>query len=528
MNPNKNFTADLIVYGGTPAGIITAVAAARKGVNTLIVEQTKHVGGLSTSGLNTSESEHMLMCSFGGIQNEFYRRLGKRYGLDAPLHRWESHVAEDIYEEMLSEAGVAVEREGLIESVATESGWIHSLTTTDGRSFTGKRFVDCSYEGDLAKLAGVTMAWGREPISQYDESLAGMRYINSLEEVANAKGHALAKDDVVHARTVDDQGNLLKGFIPANEIRLGEGDHKTANYNFRVTISRGKDRIPFVKPEGYNPADYNPVVEWLLSLDEPRWNSCVGMLKHPSGTYAIDERGIGMHVEGDKWEVNNHQAAVWSLGYFGAQFDWPDGDHATRQRIWEDHKRHHQGLFYFLSHDERLPQSLRDEAQSWGLAPDEFTDHDNWPYYLYVREARRMVGDYVMTQHDILNNRRKDDVVMLGSHWIDCHHVQRVALDENSFRNEGRIWVAIDQPYDIPYRCLIPKGEQCRNLWVPVAVSASHVGFCSIRLESQWMLLGHVCGNAVAQSLSHDQDAQAIDIKQLQTTLKSEEVQLAV
>lgn len=231
-------------------------------------------------------------------------------------------------------------------------------------------------------------------------------------------------------------------------------------------------------------------------------------------------------LPGRKWELNNRQDAVISLGHLGGQFCYPEADHAQRRRIWEDHRNHHQGLLYFLVHDRAVPRALRAEAARWGLAPDEFTDNDHWPYHLYVREARRMVGAYVLTQHDIQSHRRKPDSVALGSHWIDGHHVQRVAWSRTRFRNEGRIWVQVTAPFQIPYRCLTPSADDCANLLVPVCASASHVAFCSIRLESTWMALGQAAGVAAALAAEQNRPVQQLDAGTLQEHLLAAGVRL--
>lgn len=546
---------DVVVYSGTPAGVIAAVTAARRGARVLLLEPYRHVGGLSTSGLNTSEVEHMLPESWGGIQQEFYVRLGRRYGLDGPLHRWESRVAEAAFLEMLDEAGVTVEYDRWIDTAEVDGNRIVALTTTDGSRYAGRCFIDCSYEGDLARRAGVTMTFGRESTQQYDEPLAGQRFVESLDEVQNSKGHGKGFDEVLPARTVDADGNLLPLFTPLSQITPGAADHRVMNYNFRVTVSTADDRVPFPQPDGYDPDDFANIADWLKGETGDWLGSVMGVMDHPSGKYvhfegnfggAIDRypypsgqyeavdpgqdhsvpAGFIKPVKTHKWELNNKQAAVWSLGHFGAQFGWPDGSHEQRAAIWAEHKRHNLGLLYFLANDPAVPTPIREDTARYGLAADEYTDHDHWPYQLYVREARRMVGQYVMTQHDILTHRDKDDAVMQGSHWIDCHHVQRVAVDEGHFRNEGRMWQEVTEPYDIPYRCLLPRPEECANLLVPVAVSASHVAFCSIRLESVWMLLGQAAGEAATLALDADRATHDIEIPALQRRLAESGVPL--
>lgn len=523
MNP---ITHDVVVYAATPAGVAAGVTAAQRGAKVVLIEPHRHVGGLSTSGLNTSEAEHMLPESWGGVQEALYRRIGGRYGIDGPLHRWESHVAEQAMLEMLDEAGVEVVYDGWIDSASVEDGRITALTTTDGRTFAGRVFIDCSYEGDLAHCAGVSMTFGREAIDAYGESLAGQRFIERPDEVANTKGDYQKVDELIEARTVDADGNLLPLFTPMSEITLGAGDGRVMNYNFRVTVSTADDRVPFTAPEGYDPADFANVATWLAGAGGKVLGDVIDVYNHPSGQYHRTPDGFARPIKTHKWELNNKQAAVWSLGHFGAQFGWPDGTHEQRRAIWAEHKRHNLGLLYFLASDAAVPAKLREDARRYGLAADEYADNDHWPYQLYVREARRMVGDWVMTQRDVLDDRDKSDVIMRGSHWIDCHHVQRIAVDANHFRNEGRIWKQVERAYDIPYRVLLPSREQVSNLLVPVAVSASHVAYCSIRLESVWMLLGQAAGDAAVGAVAADAPVQSLDIAALQRRLTEGGVKL--
>jgi len=233
-------------------------------------------------------------------------------------------------------------------------------------------------------------------------------------------------------------------------------------------------------------------------------------------------KGNGVEaVPGEKWELNNRQSAIFSLGHFGGQVGYPDGDRATRRRIVQDHRAHNQGLLYFLGHDPDVPRRVREAMGRYGLAADEYADNDHWPYQLYVREARRMVGAHVLSEHDVRRDRRKAGSVTVGSHWIDCHHVQRVAVSREGFRNEGRIWLRTDEPFEIPYGCLTPKAGEAANLLVPVACSATHVAFCAVRLESTWMALGHVAGSAATEALAQDVPVQAVDIDRLRAALEA-------
>lgn len=488
---------DVIVYSGVPCGIAASIASARQGAKTLLIEPTKHVGGLSTSGLNTAETEHMLKWTFGGIAQEFYLRMGKHYGMDRATYYFESNLAERIYNEMLTEAKVEV-RYGLrVDKVKKEGTQIKSLTLSDGTEVSAKVFVDAGYEGDVMARAGVSYTWGREPISEYAESLAGIR---------------LDKDPR-KAVTVDEQGNLLPGITGwAKDVKEGEGDRKVMNYNWRLCFSNADDRTPIPPPKHYDRARYRILESWIKE------RAAAGkelVLKDILDLYSHAPK------RKDKKEVNNKQYAVISIGHFGGQFDYPDGDYATRERVIQDHIDYTLGMLHFLATDESVPEKLRTEMKSWGFAKDEFTDNGNFPYQFYVREARRMRGAYVMSQRDIKEDRRKEDSIAMGSHFIDSHHVQRLAVSATEFVNEGRIWEE-GLVYQIPYRAITPRREECTNLLVPGAASYTHVAFCTYRLESTWMKTGHAAGMAAARAAGSGKAVQNLIITNLQGMLRAE------
>jgi hypothetical protein len=483
---------DVLVCGGTPGGIAAAVAASRGGALVLLIEQTRHVGGLSTSGINTAESEHMLKWAFGGIALEFYERLGRHYGTGQPEFYFESSVAEKVFGEMLAEAKVAVRLGLRVARVEKDGPRIRRIHLTDGSTAVARVFVDATYEGDLMARAGVGYTWGREGRDEFGESLAGIRLDPQPRKAA----------------TADEQGRLLPGLSGrAEDLKEGAGDRKVMNYNFRLSFTqRADNQVPIPAPEHYDRGRYRLLENWL------REKAARGEKVALRDIVDLYSRRNG------KFEVNNKQAAVISLGHFGGQFAYPDADYAERDRIYADHKDYTLGLFHFLANDESVPESLRAEVRSWGLTSSEFADNGNWPYYLYVREARRMKGRFVMTQKDVQDDRRKPDSIGMSSHFIDCHHVQRVAVSATQFANEGRIW-RIGWAYQIPYRCLTPKAEECDNLLVPVAASFSHVAFCTYRLESAWMIGGHAAGAAAAMAARGDKPVQDVDVPALQERL---------
>lgn len=482
---------DVCVYGGVPCGVAAAVAAARDGAKVVLIEPTRHVGGLNTSGINTAESEHMLKWTFGGIALEFYKRLGKLYGSDKPAFYFDSTGAEKIFNEMLAEAKVDVRFGQRVAKVEKDGARIRHITLTDGSVIAARVFVDAGYEGDLMARAGVGYTWGRESRDEFGEEAAGIRLDKTPRKAA----------------TVDEKGNLLPGISAwARDLKEGDGDRKVMNYNWRLTFTKEPSkRVPIPPPAHYERNRYRLLENWLLTKKDAKLTDILDFYKRRN----------------DKYEVNNKQNAIISIGHFGGQFDYPDADYATRDKIIADHWDYTLGLLHFLATDKSVPEKLRAEMRGWGLHKDEFADNGNLPYQVYVREARRMRGAFVITQRDVQTDRRKPDGIGIASHFVDCHHVQRVALSPTEFVNEGRIW-RLGYAWQIPYRALTPKPAECDNLLVPGAASLTHVAYCTYRLESVWMIAGHAAGAAAAQAAKEDKAVQLLDIAKLQQRLRDQ------
>ncbi len=484
---------DVVVYSGVPCGIAAAVMAARGGAKVLLIEPSKHVGGMSTSGINTAESEHMLKWTIGGFADEFYRRLGAHYCTGKAEYFFESSIAEKVYLEMIAEAGVEVRFGSSVDAVKKEGSRIAGITLTDGAKVDAKVFVDASYEGDLMARAEVKYAIGRESKSEFGEETAGIRFDNTAHT----------------ARTVDADGNLLPGISAwAKDLPEGGAHRGVMNYNFRLTVAKDpKLQMPFPAPARYDAKRYSLLADWL------RDQAARGKPVKLTDLIDLYARRNG------KFEMNNRQSAIFSLGYFGGQFDWPDASYKQRARIYNDHLDYTLGLLQFLANDDSVPENVRAEMKSLGLHKAEFADNGNLPYQLYIREARRMRGAYVMTQNDVQKDRRKPDSIGMSSHFIDCHHVQRVALNADEFVNEGRIW-RMGFAYQIPFRALTPNPTECTNLLVPGAASYTHVAFCTLRLESVWMIAGQAAGVAAAMCSKSGADVQKVDVPELQANLR--------
>jgi hypothetical protein len=470
----------------------------------------------------------MLPITFSGWMVRFLRQIGKHYGIDAPLHRWEPHVALKAYEEMIAASGVRVIRNSEIDHVVKESGRIRRVGFADGSEIEAAVFIDASYEGDLMAKAGIPYSVGREARETYNESYAGIRFIDSADEVRNSLAQAERPDKIWELDLSASDGKLIEGVTLADPDMLerGRGDGKVMNYHFRVTVTKAADRIPFQRPADYQDERYELLSRFLHLHPETRLRQVVGFIDNPSGRYVPSSNGFTDVLPGDKWELNNHQDSILSLGYLGGQFRYPDGTPELRKEVIADHYSQNAGMLYFLSNSTSVPSSLREEANLWGLPPDEFVDNNHWPYQPYIRETRRMKGSTILTQHDVLENRDKNDNILWNSHWIDSHHVERLALDRSHFRNEGRIWHEVTQPYAVPYRSILPCADDATNLLVPGCLSASHVAFCSIRLESTWMGLGEAAAAAAVQVLESNAILHEIDIKRMQKTLSGRGVNL--
>ena len=488
---------DLVVYGGTAGGVMTAVSGAREGLKVVLLEPGSHLGGMTTGGLSRTDFGKKEV--IGGMALEFYWRVGRRYeiGRFAQEVAWyyEPHVGESVLEEMLQEAGVTVRKGKRLREktgVRKTGTSIQSLSTEDGTEYTGSVFADCTYEGDLMAQAKVDYTWGRESIAQYGESLAGVRDRTPKHQF------------LVRVSPIDADGKLLPEVSPAStKGEVGQADKKVQAYNFRMILSNVRsNQVPFPKPEGYSPQRYELLARLLAATEPPpRMQNVTLIAPIPNG----------------KADINNQGA--FSTDYIGKNWDYPEGNYATRAKIWKDHVDYTKGYFYFLAHDPRVPKSLQAEVNQWGLAKDEFLDTDHWPHQLYVREARRMVGEYVMVQKDLQTELRKPDAIGMGSYNSDSHNIQRLATADGAVENEGDMQVPVT-PYQIPFRVLLPKRKDATNLLVPVCFSASHVAYSSLRMEPQYMILGHAAGLAAAMAVKKKSALQDVDVPELLLKLR--------
>ncbi len=499
----KALAHDVVVYGGTAGGAIAAIAAAGEGESVLLIEPGKHIGGMVSGGLGRTDIGNQAV--IGGFARDFFGRLGKHYG-EAITWYFEPHVAEKTLLDWLAEAGVQIEFGSPVKSVAKDGALITGITLVDGRRFSGTHFIDASYEGDLMARAGVSYTWGREAESVYGESLAGTRAFSDKHQFDNP------------VSPYDAEGKLSPLIQDLPLDPPGTGDRKVQAYNFRLCMTKVKEnRIPFPKPEGYDPARWDLFARYLAAQPE----LTVAKLMNP------------LMVRNGKTDTNNNGPI--STDYIGGSWEYPEADYARRKEIWEEHKRYVQGVMYFLQNDPRVPKALHEEMAEWGLAKDEFVDNNNWPHQLYVREARRMIGDYVMHQRDLQDELTKVESIGMGSYNSDSHHVQRIMVAQPGpwgdatprALNEGDMQVPV-RPYEIAFRSITPKPSEASNLLVTGAFSASHVAYSSMRMEPQYMILGHAAGVAVAQARARGVSVQQVDVPALQARLREQGAILSV
>jgi hypothetical protein len=493
---------DLVVYGATAGGVMTAVSGARHGLKAVLLEPGRHVGGMVTGGLSGTDMGKGEV--IGGMALEFYWRMGRHYELDRHLQQvaWmpEPGAAERVMRQMLADAGVTVlyghrlrEKTGVLK----QGDRVAEVTMENGARFRAKVFADCSYEGDLMAQAGVSYTYGREGQKDYGESLAGV--------LAHTRNHNFAVD--IPAR--DANGKLLPEISAEPRGEPGSGDKRIQAYNFRVIATKvPANRLPWPKPAKYDPARYELLARYLTA-----------MTGYMGRALTMNEVGLIRIIPNGKADFNNRGG--FSTDYIGRNYTYPEGSYAERARLWQEHIDYQQGFYYFLANDPRVPPALQAEAREWGLAKDEFADTGHWPHQLYVREARRMVGAFVATQKDLQTDRTKPDVIGMGSYNSDSHNVQRHVSAEGFVVNEGNVEVPV-QPYQIPYRVLLPKASEAVNLLVPVCFSASHVAYSSLRMEPQYMILGHAAGVAAALAVDKGVSVQAVPLADLQKTLLDE------
>ncbi len=493
---------DLVVYGGTAGGVMTAVAGARHGLKTVLLEPGRHVGGMVTGGLSRTDVGRREV--IGGLALEFYYLVGQRYEMrrfnNPVAWFYEPKVGEAVMMDMLKRHGVTLlfnHRLRETGGVIRQGNRVAEIRMENGTRIRGAVFADCSYEGDLMAQAKVSYTWGREPASRYGESLAGVR------------GQTPKHQFTVEIPARDSKGELLPEISPEPRGEPEAGDKRVQAYNFRVIATDDPaNRIPWPRPEDYSPRRYELLARLLEALTKQKGRPPV-----------FHELTLIALIPNRKADFNNN--GPFSTDYIGKNYDYPDGSYRRRAEIWKDHENYVKGFYYFLANDPRVPRPLQEEVREWGLPKDEYADTGHWPHQLYIREGRRMIGEYVMTQKDLQTDRTKPDVIGMGSYNSDSHNVQRFVNAKGFVENEGDMQVPV-QPYQIPYRMMLPKAAEAENLLVPVCFSASHVAYSSLRMEPQYMIIGHAAGVAASLAIRDKVPVQKVDVAALQQILRKE------
>jgi hypothetical protein len=517
---------EVAVYGGTPAGVTAAIEAARMGRKTMLLSFNRHVGGMTSGGLTATDLGNQE--SIGGLALDFYARLGKNKDFSPS-------EAESLYLTLLKEAGVTVLLERCLESVEMKDNGLVSATFETGETIKAAMFIDATYEGDLLAAANVSYRVGREPRSAFNESLAGQWQQVSWENV-----YQFCRLPISPYVVADDPSSGLLPEISADKPGApGEGDYRVQAYNIRMFLSDKEGRLPFPKPDGYDPARYgllarflnfDPGIEWTLNYTtKPMTDGPVQIRNGDSnnaGSFSSDL------VDGShRWPDGTFEPVSFSeLPPPRRGLTMPLRElYQRREEIFQNHVTYQQGLLYFLANDPQVPKELRERVRPFGLDPNEFKGTGHWPHQLYVREGRRMVSAYIVTQEDCESKRTAEDSVGLASYSMDSHFCQRVVVEENgktTVRNEGGFGHGSPKPYPVSYRAIVPKENECANLLVPVCLSASHVAYGSIRMEPVFMILGQSAGAAASLAITDKVSVQKVDYGKLKQRLLEGEQRL--
>ncbi|MBD3674261.1 MAG: FAD-dependent oxidoreductase [Planctomycetaceae bacterium] len=504
---------DVVVYGGTSAAVTAAVQAKKMGHSVVIVSPDAHLGGLSSGGLGWTDTGNKQV--IGGLSREFYHRVWKEYqkpeawkqqsresygnkgqgtaaidGDQRTMWIFEPHVAEAVFDQFVEDYEIPVFRDEWLDrenGVQMKEGRITSITTLSGKTFAGQVFIDATYEGDLMAAAGVSYHVGREAKDVYGEEWNGVQ-----TGVLHHGHHFGVLDEPISPYKIpgDPNSGVLPRISTEDPGEYGSGDNKVQAYCFRMCLTDDDaNRVPFPNPDGYDPSQY----ELLLRVLNAGWRE---------GFRKFDP------IPNHKTDTNNH--GPFSTDNIGYNYDYPEASYERRREIIKEHEVYQKGLMYFLANDPRVPADVREKFSHWGLAKDEFTDNGNWPHQIYVREARRMIGDYVMTENELLKRRPTPEPIGMGSYTMDSHNVQRYITPEGYVQNEGDIGVSTRGPYSIALGSVLPKKEECTNLVVPVCVSSSHIAFGSIRMEPVFMILGQSAATVGVMAIESDSAVQDV------------------
>lgn len=479
---------DIAIFGATSAGVVAAIQARRMGKRAVLLEAGGHLGGMTTGGLSRTDSGRKRYV--GGLSRSFYEACGAHYGKREEWN-FEPHVASGIFRKWLEEAEVLVYFHQYLKFVICEGAQIKEMVMESGLRLRAAVFLDCSYEGDLMAGAGVTYTVGREGNAKYEELYNG----NSIAVI-----HQFDRFVDPYRVPGDPASGLLPGIEEEFPADPDEGDERIQAYNFRLCLTRNpNNQIPFEKPEGYNEEDYELLVRYYAT----GWQ---------------EELIRFDPIQGDKVDMNNHGA--FSTDYIGGNYGWPNGTYAEREKIFQNHVRYQKGLMWFRANSSRVPWDVREKISAWGLTADEFRETGGWSPQLYIREARRMQSEVVITDHHCLGIHRVDDPIAMGSYQMDSHNCRRLVF-MGRVMNEGDVQARV-RPYGISWRSIIPQRGEVTNLLVPVCLSASHIAYGSIRMEPIFMILGQSAATAAVLAMEEGCAMQELSYERLRDQLEEE------
>jgi FAD dependent oxidoreductase len=493
----QKISVDICIYGASSGGVIAAYTSAKLGKKVILITPSAHLGGLSSGGLGNTDIGNKIAIT--GLSRDFYHRVGMHYG-KPELWIFEPHVAEDIFKDYIREAGVTVIYRQLLKKVYKKENQIREILTSPvhpdtsrGYRILAKEYIDCSYEGDLMALAGVSFTVGRENNQKYHETVNGVQLLDKHQFPDGV-------DPYKEARVTE--SGLLWGISSDTLAGQGSGDRKIQAYNFRLCLTDSiENRLEIKRPEGYDSSRYELLLR-VIKINNPK---------------SLEEGILNINLmPGRKTDINNN--GPFSTDMIGMNYEYPDGNAETRERIFRDHKKYTQGLLYFLGHDSRVPENLRIEMLRWGYPKDEFTDNDHWSPQLYIRESRRMIGEYVMTEGNCTGKLNVQDGIGLAAYTMDSHNCERIIV-RGMVKNEGDVQVGGFPPYPVSYRSIVPRQNECVNLFVPVCLSASHIAYGSIRMEPVFMVLGQSAAEGAVMAINLKLPVQKVPVGKLQKEL---------
>lgn len=523
--------SDICVFGGTSGGIAAAVQASRMGKSVVIVNPTKYLGGLTTGGLGATDIGNK--AAVGGISREFYHAIAQHYtkadswnlekadeyfsrnkrgqagassleGPEATMWTFEPHVAEDVYFQMLRDANVPVYFNQQLATVKKSGLRITEIQSANGTTFRAKIFIDGTYEGDLLAKAGCSYHVGREANATYNETLNGVR--------AETPSHQFT----VAVDPYKTPGNAASGLLPfiqpGDGGKPGDGDKSVQAYNHRLCFTTDPaNRLPLIAPPGYKAETYELLARYIEALVAAGQKPTLGQFWAP------------IAMPNHKTDINNRGG--FSTDFIGRNYDYPEADYAKREQIAKAHENYIRGFLWFMATSPRVPEAIREETKRWGPSADEFIDTAGWPREMYVREARRLISDYVMTEHNCRGKVVAEDPVGLGAYNMDSHNCQRIVKNGRT-ENEGDVQVGVS-PYPVSYRSIVPKTSECDNLFVPVCLSSTHIAFGSIRMEPVFMILGQSAATAAVMAIEDKLPVQKVDYAKLRARLLADKQVLA-